>query len=98
MKTIKEAANEAFNDISLGVDYLFEEGVEFAQRWIPVEEELPEDSVCFDLRYENVLVKTKNGNVTTSCRIWNLHLSKWEWKGSGTFKDSIVFWRPIEYK
>ena len=53
MKTIEEAAIEHMSKINLSQEnkqYIcdgdfgisFHEGVEFAQRWIPVEEELPE--------------------------------------------------------
>ena len=48
MKTIEEAAKD-FNDSHVNghhpqkwVSDIFKAGVEFAQRWIPVEEELPE--------------------------------------------------------
>ena len=46
MKTIKEFTNESVNKIkgieSKGIAYYsIKAGIEFAQRWIPIEEELP---------------------------------------------------------
>ena len=61
--------------------------------WIPVEEGLPDiDKQCF--------VITKNGK----CSVSNMYIPKdcygnvlgeKEWKGSQSFKDSIVAWMPI---
>ena len=47
MKTIEEAARDYAlsredNDYTIETEMAFESGVEFTQRWIPVEEELPE--------------------------------------------------------
>ena len=46
MKTIEEAAidyalSREDNDYTIETEMAFEAGIEFAQRWIPVEEELP---------------------------------------------------------
>lgn len=61
MKTIEEAAEECSN--SLWGDCLdaapnslidaFKAGVEFAQRWIPVEEDLPEKDDCESCLWKN---------------------------------------------
>ena len=61
--------------------------------WISVEEELPDvDKQCF--------VITKNGK----CSVSNMYIPKdcygnvlgeKEWKGSFSFKESIVAWMPI---
>ena len=74
----------------------FVSGVKFAQRWIPVEEELPEVG-------EIVLVRTKINKVTT-CEMYipkdyldNI-LGEKEWSGSYNFKQAITHWRPIELK
>ena len=58
MKTIKEAAHEYFRKAQLhlapaGSEYGFVAGVEFAQRWISIDEELPPVS-------QQVIVKLKN--------------------------------------
>lgn len=59
METIEEAArkNCEFNEFSLRqfdkhFIECFKDGVEFAQRWIPVEEELPKEMVCVLLKSE----------------------------------------------
>ena len=61
--------------------------------WIPVEEDIPDvDIQCF--------VITKNGK----CSVSNMYIPKdcygtvlgeKEWKGSFSFKESIVAWMPI---
>lgn len=107
MKTIEEAAKE-YERIHYYVDEkeAFRAGAEFAQRWIPVEEELPEDSdsITQTEKYtytENaVLVRTVNGKYTVSKRskFKGNENSKWEWIGSSAFSDSVTHWRPIEIK
>ena len=74
----------------------FKAGVEFAQRWIPIEEELPEVG-------EIVLVKTKINKVTT-CEMYipkdylgNI-LGEKKWAASYNFKQAITHWRPINLK
>ncbi len=73
----------------------FAKGAEWQKNnmWIPVEEELPDvDKQCF--------VITKNGK----CSVSNMYIPKdccgnvlgeKEWKGSLSFKESIVSWMPI---
>ena len=58
-----DLSHKNMNDLNICdlEDYIvesFKEGVEFSQRWIPIEEELPEVG-------EIVLVKTKINKVTT---------------------------------
>ena len=102
MKTIEEAAKD-FNDSHVNghhpqkwVSDIFKAGVEFAQRWIPVEEELPEVGRI-------VLVKTKINKVTT-CEMYipkdclgNI-LGEKEWAANYNFKQAITHWRPIDLK
>ena len=102
MKTIEEAAKD-FNDSHVNghhpqkwVSDIFNAGVEFAQRWIPIEEELPEVG-------EIVLVKTKINKVTT-CEMYipkdylgNI-LGEKKWAASYNFKQAITHWRPINLK
>ena len=82
MKTIKEAAHEYFRRAGLhlepaGSECGFVAGVEFAQRWTPVEEELPNEMECVLLKSEYLgsinydvgflmrgKFKTKNGKPT----------------------------------
>ena len=107
MKTIEEAAIECANIYLQGYrdsypadenDFIdvFESGVEFAQRWIPIEEELPEVG-------EIVLVKTKINKVAT-CEMYipkdylgNI-LGEKEWAASYNFKQAITHWRSINLK
>lgn len=98
MKTIEEAKDDCINYGCLkyresyctavyanGIDYGFEAGVEFAQRWISVEDELPEtiDDEKIFLR-EPILVK----NIDGALQVLN------------TFSDISTYthWRPIELK
>ena len=55
-------------------------GVEFAQQWISVEEELPESG-------KTVLIKDKNNMIGLAC----IRLGVWDYK----FKNMITHWRPI---
>ena len=105
MKTINDAAleyaelkaNKLFRRLEVSIaEKSFKAGVEFAQRWIPIEEELPEVG-------EIVLVRTKINKVTT-CEMYipkdyldNI-LGEKEWAASYNFKQAITHWRPIELK
>ena len=107
MKTIKEGAeiyyqsNEYQKSNSLNrFDNIFKAGVEFAQRWISVEDELPEEGVsvlikndfgCFGI---NVL---ENG-IWRMCTVEKmaglLNLKEYELEKFAT----PTHWRPIELK
>ena len=101
MKTIEHAAVEYAesledNDYTIETEAAFKAGSEFAQRWIPIEEELPEVG-------EIVLVRTKINKVTT-CEMYipkdylgNI-LGEKEWAASYNFKQAITHWRPINLK
>ena len=89
MKTIEEAAkSHEFNRDLNGIGSLinkstiasFKAGAEFAQRWIPVEKELPKEN-C-----DRLLVKTKAGRV---------YLSYFN-NGKFSCSGNITHWRPIE--
>lgn len=55
MKTIEEAAKECAGHVNTIPNIkIFKKGVEFTQRWIPVEEELPEND-------DRVIAKWNNG-------------------------------------
>ena len=92
MKIIKEAAVE-YSKILLGDSYsvkkgiavrnAFEAGVQFAQHWIPVEEELPEDEQCVFVMYKNCI-----GGISyqaTECV-----------DGKWLLNGAVIAWRPIE--
>lgn len=89
MKTIDEAAKESvqhrFNlvgAIKYGDIYKqgFKAGACAAQRWIPVEEELPKEG-------DEVLTKTSDN--------WHRILTFGSY-GKGGFPSQVTHWRPIE--
>ena len=90
MKKIKEASHEYFRAAQLGFENPgseagFKAGVEFAQRWISVEDELPEtiDDEKIFLRYP-ILIKNIDGSFQSLNTFSNI----------GTY----THWRPIELK
>jgi len=101
MKSIEEAAKDFSEDIrenslsgnNIGKEQYksgrkigFKSGVEFAQRWIPVEEELPEEN-------EVVLYKS-NGNVN----IGTVGYGRFSYLSKFVAVTGITHWRPIELK
>lgn len=92
MKTIEQAAEEYSEKVSKGKNYRdlitgFKAGVEFAQRWIPVEEGLPDFLT-------DVLIKISNGKISIGC----LFIDE---KFNVEFineKIKVTHWHPIEYK
>ena len=107
MKTIEEKAQEYADEMCaistdvLGVDsgdvnaYIiesFKSGVEFVQRWIPVEEELPnEKNGYFD---KQVLVKHFNDFERTEL---DYKVTKYNERGWEEY-SRITHWRPIDFK
>lgn len=72
------------------------------QKWIPVEEELPENSqkwhyeVNKNYKYYNyVLCKSKNNKVFIARR-YSFMNKNIGWNVSSTSENSITHWRPIE--
>ena len=91
METIYDAGRRVFeaarwDTLQVGNTYdcieMFEAGVQFAQRWIPIEEELPEKLV-------QVIVKFENGWCTCT---WITE------DGDFAFNVKPTHWRPIELK
>lgn len=93
MKTINDAAIDYLykitGNISGKLPQIFKAGAEFAQRWIPVEEELP----VFGIR---VLIKNEDGFE------WFGHTNH---RGCLNYEDKntscepkITHWRPIDLK
>lgn len=111
METIKDAASnyaEETKDTTNGMFYAdsqdaFRAGVEFAQKWITVDEEMPEnvkELIGNNIKSENVLVeRTWNDNgeiaIEVNCRFRPSERIGFLWnvdyKGS-----TITRWRPIE--
>lgn len=110
MKTIEDAAKEYYiknyckadeNDNIIELSNIFTAGVEFAQRWIPVEEGSPER--IGDQKYsEKVLVKSIDLESGEEIQIY----LDWFDFVENMFKEEITFqgfmkvthWRPIEVK
>ena len=91
METIYDAGRRVFeaarwDTLQVGNTYdcieMFEAGVQFAQRWIPIEEELPEKLV-------QVIVKFEDGWCTCT---WITE------DGDFAFNVKPTHWRPIELK
>ena len=84
METIEEGLEEAYQKAGKNAYFGngFKAGVEFAQRWISVEDELPEES-------DFVLVKTGSGCITTAY---------FHQEDSYFTSGIITHWRPIELK
>ena len=106
MKTIEEAAKD-FNDSHVNghhpqkwVSDIFKAGAEFAQRWIPVDEELPEIG-------EQVLAKKELRDGDTWVQNFYSIVTRmtpsgeWEgvkWSDVGFTRGIVTHWRPIELK
>jgi len=104
MKTIDEAAKEFSSSMIWEketpinrIPFTFKSGVEFAQRWIPIEEELPQHRIA-------VFVKMIDRNIpilatlNTNDMCWYFYdYSDNEWYGFASVKK-ITHWRPIELK
>ena len=93
MKTIEEAATNAYSvevlssGCNAGVTFakeIFKQGVEFAQRWIPISEELPKP-------YTFILCKCSLGDHYISC-------SNAKGEIISSKGETITHWRPIELK
>lgn len=107
MKTIEEEAKEQANALRIysskqDFEKGFKAGVEFAQRWIPVEEEFPEIG-------KEVLVKVNdltcsnhpNGVLMLDYVVSISHNKKGfrcEVDYSGKTRENVTHWRPIELK
>jgi len=96
MKTIKEAAKSPeFNRALLlsnphqVITKSFESGVEFAQRWISVEDELPHVDPDFEFS-EMVLTKVMDTYCTNR---YHSGLKRWS-----SWDMNVTHWRPIELK
>lgn len=84
----------------------FKEGVEFAQRWYSVDEEMPEMNekllIPFDdflpRRTERVLVKTDCDSIMDNFRL-QMQVGNKEWVWFMKMEDeTVTHWRPIELK
>ena len=105
MKKIKEASHEYFRASQLGFENPgseagFKAGAEFAQRWISVEDELPDfdKSKYPNGDFEIFLVRMSTGSISPKVKycVANLiAIGRW----SCEFDWNVVtHWRPIELK
>ena len=99
MKTIEEAAKD-FNDSHVNghhpqkwVSDIFKAGVEFAQRRIPVEEELPDEKNG----YINKEVIAFTSDNCAYVLIYDDYIG-WLPNGTDADIDNITHWRPINLK
>ena len=105
MNTIEQAAIDYAesledNDYTIETEAAFKAGAEFAQRWIPVDEELPEIG-------EQVLAKKELRDGDTWVQNFYSIVTRmtpsgeWEgvkWSDVGFTRGIVTHWRPIELK
>ena len=111
METIEEAKNDCILDCGClnyresdytagyagGIDYGFEAGVEFAQRWISVEDEFPE----VKNHGFSDLVLTKNSYDNIMLERYDSESKKFNGIRYDCIKNNdgqVTHWRPIELK
>ena len=96
MNTIAQALDEAYNNAGSNAYFGngFKAGVEFAQRWIPVEEELPKigEKVITKMTKDK---RTSYGIATRIREEWEINA---HWIDHTFSNMNITHWRPIELK
>ena len=95
MKTIEEALNIAYEESKSNAYFGngFKKGVEFAQRFISVNDELPEDTET-DGRIHIPCIVTNGQTKTIAFRRLSPLTKKWNWN----VMLEVTHWRPIELK
>ena len=99
-ETLEQAAEDyansfEYNDYTIETEAAFKAGVEFAQRWISIEDELPN----FDKEnpFKKYLVKVIEGSITSKEFITTSHLrnqlGNWSCEMDWV---RVTHWRPIE--
>lgn len=94
-----------FPDMHITISTAFEAGAQWAEdnRWLSVNESLPEDVVKvtkgnrfngYTTYTDEVLVCTADGKVCTDYRIKENGVWKWEWI-EGSRGEKVEFWMPI---
>ena len=96
MRTIEEALNIAYDESKSNAYFGngFKAGVEFAQRWIPVEDELPKigEKVITKMTKDK---RTSYGIATRIREEWEINA---HWIDHTFSNMTITHWRPIELK
>ena len=118
MRTIEEGAKELYpqnkptmyTQFVAGLEQLaFKAGVEFAQRWISVEDELPEITTINNHNAVNVKFKTIYGDervCTATLESFSQHCGEnspmndvwYVYPSGGHVLRNVTHWRPIELK
>ena len=98
MKTVEQAAQECeFDGELVSNRHIFNQGftsgVEFAQRWISVEDELPERKEPESFYSDEVLTKCEKGFYW----LQQYDYTESDWTDCPKW-TKITHWRPIEYK
>ena len=96
MKTTEDALNIAYDECKSNAYFGngFRKGVQFAQRWIPVEEELPK----IGEKVITKMTKDKRSSYGIATRIreeWEINA---HWIDHTFSNMTITHWRPIELK
>lgn len=91
MKTIHDAATERSIYYESNTYCDFTAGVEFAQQWISVEDELP--STLNGFINKMVLIKSPNGQVIETAKYSS---EKQKWLYTSISNRHPASWRPIE--
>ena len=100
MKKIEQAAKEYFEEYGYnersGEDLAFKAGVEFAQRWIQVDDGLPENGELVLVAINNLFIDVVCARLISGKWICRLYIPT----GQPDFiiEDKVTHWRPIEYK
>ena len=95
MLTIEQALDEAYKNAGSNAYFGngFRAGVEFAQRWIPVEDELPDEkNGCIN---KEVIAFTSDN--FSYILIYDDYLG-WLPNGTDADIDNITHWRPVNLK
>ena len=105
MKTIEEALNNpainrglVMSSVIQIAERSFKSGVEFAQRWIPIEEELPVKGGSLFNDSDTVLIKVllKDGNIKILTGHYDLSMKDW-YIDATHYNGIVIEWRPIKY-
>jgi len=103
MKTIEQAAadyalhfhlgSEESEKMAINAIKAFKAGAEFAQRWIDVDEELPNsEMVLVKYRCDSYELPVNIGRLRMCISFYSVPTKKWQIDNNCT----VVFWRPIE--
>jgi len=93
MKTIDEIAKEY--SVDLTEQSILIEGINIAQRWIPVEEELPEQGEV--VLFKMTIDKFDNSSYVSTGHIDN-KIPIIDFDGVDIERIDVTHWRPVDFK